>query len=112
MVASAPFTQARLRPSRWTVRRTTSWPSSQGRQAGGVEPVVDRGHVERLEEPFDRALVVARPDEVRLGPPAEEQVQRVDEDGLAGARFAGDGVEPPVEPGLERVDDGEVGDAK
>ena len=29
-VASAPFTQARLRPSRWTVRRTTSSPPAAG----------------------------------------------------------------------------------
>src|SRR5207247_230334 len=49
-----------------------------------------RGH---LEDALDVGLAGARPNDPRPRLAAQQQVQRVGEDGLAGARLARDGVE-------------------
>src|SRR5919201_1833319 len=48
----------------------------------------------------------------RLRPAAEDEVQRIDEDALPGARLSGKHVEPWREMRLELVDDGERADAQ
>ena len=63
---------ARLRPCAETSRRTMI-----SRPSGPVEDGLDRGRV------------LAGPDEVGGGAAADEQADRPDEDGLAGAGLAG-----------------------
>ena len=65
-----------------------------------------------LEDRFDGRGVFAGADEVAGRAPAEQQADRLDENGLAGAGFAGQDVQAGVELDLDRVDDREVPDAQ
>ena len=65
-----------------------------------------------LEDRLERGAVLARPDEVGRGAAAEEQADRLDEDRLAGAGFAGQDVEARAELDLDRFDDGQVSDGE
>ena len=93
LVASAPSTNARLRPCAETSRRTI------------ISPPVGR-----LEDRLDGRGVLAGADEVGGGAAADEQADRADQDGLAGAGFAGQDVQARLELELEPVDDGQVAD--
>ena len=65
-----------------------------------------------LEDRLDGRGLLAGPDELGAGASADEQSDRADEDGFAGAGFAGQDVEAGREFELESIDDGEVGDAE
>ncbi len=74
-----------------------------------VEPAV--GHVE-LSPATLRALCLARADEVGRGAAAHEQADRLDEHRFACPGFAGQDVQARLEFDLDRIDDGEVLNAK
>ena len=85
---------ARLRPCAVISRRTSS------------------SRPPRLEDGFDGGRVLAGADEVARRAAAEEQADRLDEDRLARAGFAGQDVEARLELDLDGVDDREVRDAE
>ena len=94
-VASAPLTNARLRPCAVISRRTIISPPS------GVE---DAPGWSRVSSPVrTRSARRAR---------AKQQSDGFDEDRLAGARFARQDVQAGLELDLDAVDDGEVFDAQ
>ena len=93
-VASAPLTNARLRPCAVISRRTMQlFPAA-------------------LEDGLDRRGVLAGADEVAGRAAAEQQADRLDEDRLAGAGFARQDVEAGLEFDLDGVDDRQVADAQ
>src|SRR5262249_50274492 len=63
-----------------------------------------------VEKRFDRRLVGAGADHVRVGAVPEYEPHGVEDDRLAGARLARDRVEARMELELELVDDREVAD--
>ena len=65
-----------------------------------------------VEDRFDGRRVLAGPHEVARRSPAEQQADGFDQNRLAGAGFARQDVQARVEFDLDRVDDGEVPDAK
>ena len=65
-----------------------------------------------LKDRFDRRDLFAGTDEVARRPAPEQQPDRFNENGLAGPGLAGQHVEPGLELDVDRVDDGEPGDAK
>ncbi len=75
-------------------------------EAGLVEPARERRG--RVEFGRDLAARAAFAHHAAFGARAEGQLQRVDEDGLAGARLAGEHYEPGAELEFERIDDDEV----
>ena len=93
-------------------------------RGGGGERVVDEGAaasltrdfaaddhlgaVGALENGLDGGEVLARADEVGARASTDEQTDRVDEDGLARARLAGNDVEAGFELHLELIDHGEM----
>ena len=86
---------ARLRPCAETSRRTmTSRPSARSKTAWMV------------------ACVFAGAHEVGAGAAADQQVDGFDEDGLAGAGFAGEDVEAGLELDLEVIDDRQMAHAE
>ena len=70
------------------------------------------GAVVALEAALDAGLRGAPTHERRVGSPTEEQVERLDEQRLAGTRLAGDGGEPGPEQQRQVVDDPEIGDVQ
>ena len=68
--------------------------------------------VGRFEDGLDRGRLLSRSYQVRRSAAADQQADGTDEDGLAGAGFAGEDAEARLEFELERVDDGEVADGK
>ena len=66
----------------------------------------------KLEDPLDVGLRRARPDDARLRAPAEQEVERVREHGLARAGLAREDVEPARQPQLGPLDEQEVLDAQ
>src|SRR5690349_1549537 len=65
-----------------------------------------------LEDRLDGGDRLARADEVSRRAAAEEQAHRLDEHGLAGARLAGQDVQPLVELDVRRFDEGKITDAE
>ena len=65
-----------------------------------------------VEHGLDRATVAAGADERAVGALAQHKVQRADEDGLAGAGFAGDDVAAGLQFQREVGHQGEVFDAQ
>ncbi len=61
-----------------------------------------------LEHAGNRGFVGAVPDDVGGGLAAHQQGERVDQDGFAGAGFAGEEIEPRAEDGDGVVDDGVI----
>jgi hypothetical protein len=59
---------------------------------------------------LDDRLLGARPHEVRVRPAAERDVERLEEDRLAGAGLAREDVQAGLEHELELLDDREVAD--
>ena len=57
-----------------------------------------------VEDGFQRGSVLAGPDEVGRRPPADQQADGADDDGLAGAGLAGEDVQPGLELQLELID--------
>jgi hypothetical protein len=57
----------------------------------GHDPAEDDLLVTRQEPPLDRRLRRTRPHERRIGAPAEQQLDRLHDERLAGAGLAGDG---------------------
>ena len=86
---------ARLRPWAEISRRSDDF--------GAVRPIEDR---------LDRGGVFAGADQVSRGAAADQQADRADQDGLAGAGLAGEDVEARLELELEAIDDGQIADAK
>jgi len=62
----------------------------------------------RVEDRLDGRDVFAGPNEIARRARAEQKADRFDEDRFAGARFAGQDVEPSVEIDLDAFDDREV----
>lgn len=71
----------------------------------GMEGGVDLLDVERG---FDGADVSAAPDEIAIGAAAQDEIESADENGFAGAGFAGDGVIARFEFEAEVSDQGQV----
>ena len=94
----APASVGRELPSQEQVRRLGKPGLARGSRAPRA----------RRELAGDDEFRGALPDEVRRSPPAGEQRHRVHEDGLAGARFAGDDGEPVLELELQVFDDREI----
>ena len=92
---------------------TGSSSSAGGRPAAGADLADDD---QRLRHPVEQRLDPGRrravADEPRVGARAEGQPERVDEQALAGARLAGDDVEPGAELEPQPVDQREVGDGQ
>ena len=65
-----------------------------------------------IENSLDRTSVAAAADERAVGAFAEDEVERADDDGLARAGFAGDGVATGLEFQREVVHEGEVFNAQ
>ena len=65
-----------------------------------------------IEHGFDRATFLAAADERAVGAFAEHEVERADDDGLARAGFAGDGIAAGLEFQREVGHEGEVFDAQ
>ena len=86
---------ARLRPCAEISRRTIT-----SRPSGAFEDGLDGGGV------------LAGAHEVGAGAAADEQVDGFDEDGLAGAGFAGEDVQAGLEFDLEPVDDRQMAHAQ
>ncbi len=95
------------------VRRQLAGPSVARRSKAGRlearEHPVRRG---QLEERLHHRLVRAVAEHLPAHPSAEDEVERVHEDGLAGAGLAREDVQPRTEPDLDRVDDREARDAQ
>jgi len=80
----------------------------------------DAGRGERLahrrrhagEHRFDDRLLGARPHDVGVGAAAERDVERRQQDRLAGTRLAGEHVQPGLEVEVQPVDDGQIGDVQ
>ena len=75
------------------------------------QPLADLRQRRRLEQPrrerehpLDPRLVGAGADDLRTGPPAEQQVERVREHRLAGPGLAGDRVQPRLQAQLGALD--------
>ncbi len=94
---------------------------AQGRGGGqaavhvGPAPPVGRDHppehdllVARDEPALDHGLVPRRADQDGIGPPADEQVDRLDQQGLARARLPRQGGHAGAQHQLEPVDDTQV----
>jgi biopolymer transport protein TolQ len=96
-------------------------------RASGRERAVDEGAAPALggdlasdeqffpaafENRFDDRRILAGPDQVSGRAPAEEQPDRFHENRLAGSCFASQDIQPGVEFDLNRIEDGEVGDAE
>ena len=88
-VAERPLTSARVRPSA-PIRRASTTSSAS---AGSRSPSSPRSALGQLEDALDVGLGRARPDDARLRAPAEQQVERVGEHGLARAGLAREHVE-------------------
>ena len=65
-----------------------------------------------FEDGFDGGGILARPHEVAGGTAPKQQPDRLHQDRLACAGFAGQDVEARIELDFDRVDHGEVFDAK
>ena len=72
-------------------------------------PQLARG-LTQLEGRGDLGPLGSVADDLRAGPPACDQLQRFDEDRLAGAGLTGEDREPRAQFELHRIDDGEVAD--
>ena len=72
---------------------------------GDLAPHDDFAAVGPLEDRLDGRDLLAGPDEVGARPPADQQVDRLNDDGFAGAGFAGEDVQAGFELDLEAVDD-------
>ncbi len=68
----------------------------------------ERARVLQLEDRLDHGALLARPDEVGRGSLAEHEAERVDQDRLAGARFAGQERQPLAELQLQRGNERDV----
>ena len=79
-----------------------------GVEAGFGEEGVDFRGVGEVEGGLDGALGFAGTDRGGVGAFAEEQIEGPDEDGFAGAGFAGDDVEPGFERDGGFLDEGEI----
>ena len=78
-----------------------------------VEKFLDRGAQAReIERGFDRAAVAAIADERAIGPLAQDEAERADEDRFAGAGLARDGVVAGLQLEGQIGDQGEVFDAQ
>src|SRR6202007_2713604 len=75
-------------------------------EAGLVEPAGQRRR--GIELGRDLAAGAALAHDATLGARAERELPRVDQDGLAGARLAGEHGEAGAELEFERIDDDEV----
>ncbi len=95
LVASAPSTNARLRPCAETSRRTISSRA-----------------VRRVEDRLDGRAVLARTHQLGARASADEQSDRSHQNRLAGAGFPGQDSETGLEFQLQAVDDGQVPDAE
>ena len=107
-VVGLPFTHARERPSAETSRRTTSRPSSTSRPSASIARAGEPVHA--LEGALDDRLGRAGTNAAARRPLAEQQRERVDQHGLAGAGLAGEHVEPGAELKGDVGDGGEVAD--
>jgi hypothetical protein len=65
-----------------------------------------------VEERLELSRFGARSHHVRGRAAAQDQIDGVDDDGFAGAGFAGEDCQPRVETDVEVVDDGKVADRK
>jgi phosphoribosyl 1,2-cyclic phosphate phosphodiesterase len=82
-------------------------------QAIGLQPGGDWwARAGRVEDRLDRALVGAAPQQGAIGAAAEHEIQGADEDGLAGAGFAGDGVVSRLQVQGQIGHQGEVSDSQ
>ena len=68
--------------------------------------------VRGIEDRLDAGAVLTGTDEFGRGTPPDQQADRPDEDGLAGAGFARQHVEARFEIEFQAVDDGKVPDAQ
>ena len=107
-MALRPFTYARVRPSELTRRAITSSSASPASRS----PSSSRSARREVERTLDVRLGCARPDDARARLAAEQQVERMRQHRLAGARLAGEHVEPGREAQLGPLDQQEVLDAQ
>ncbi len=90
-------------------RRTVS--SSPARDGLLFQPLLELARrLGELEGGGDLGALRAVAHHFRAGAAAGQQLQRIDQDGLAGAGFAGEHREPGTQLQLHVVDDGEVAD--
>ena len=85
----APPTKARERPSAETLRASTTRSSSTSPPACSTA-AASLGQLATRDDALDPGLLGARSDRAGVGPAAEQQAERGDDHGLAGAGLAGD----------------------
>lgn len=80
------------------------------REAAVFKDRVDFARITKFENGLDGAMVLARADEGFFRALAEDEFQRADDDGLAGAGLAGDADQSGAKLPCEFVDQGEIAD--
>jgi hypothetical protein len=75
-------------------------------------PLTRPGGARHVEERLDLGFGGSWPHEVGRGAPPEHEAERADDDRFSGPGFAGQGVEAPLEPKVQLLDEDEVADAK
>src|SRR5262249_28284221 len=79
---------------------------------GFVEQRGNRSRRSYLEEGFDHRAVLSGPDQIGLGARADDEEDRVDQDGLAGSRLTRQDVQARRERHDDIFDDGQIADAQ
>ena len=92
-------------------------PAQHDRLAVAVEPGLAQDRVRRVVAPDrelgrHRRLLAPRPHQPGLGPLAERQAQRIQQDRFAGAGLAGQHAQPRPEGEVEAVDQDNVADSR
>ena len=104
------LTKARVLPSAVCTRRRMSAPSAS--MSFSASSANDRMIGRRLEDRRDLAALRAGAHQRRVAARAERQRQRIEQDGFAGARLAGQHRQPGVELDAEPVDQDDVLDGE
>jgi hypothetical protein len=107
-VAGVSLTKAWPPPAALTVRRRMSRPSSQGSRPASASTALTPAGSSRRKVASTRHCDFAGADGGGVGALAKQERERADEDGFAGAGFAGDDGEPRLECHRRLFDEGEV----
>ena len=112
-VVGEPLTNWRFVPLLARVRFRTSWLSSHGSKPFSSKKRPQRRPQQAdVKYGFHRTTLAAAADQSALGAFTDDQIKRADDDGFAGARLAGDGVESRLEFQGQVSDQSQVFDAQ
>ena len=110
--ALAPPTKARLPPSLLTVRRTINGSPGSGSMPCSSSSAIRRMTGGQFDFGRNRGRVLTRADQAGVGPCAERQAHRVEQDRLAGPGLTGQHAKARLELELEPLDEHDIVDGE